>query len=798
MKLWVPSSEISDLSLVGGKGLHLQKLTRWGAEVPEFFVLTTHCYRQFTSRREISSELDSKFKEFFSHHPVIALRSSMIAEDQQDSSFAGLFETKLDVNASNWKEALLHIYRTVISARVQEYVERKNLSIDLQMAVVAQAQVNVEKSGVLFTRSPVAPTSAMAIDAAFGMGEGVVSGHSQVDHYQLTRRGEIILQLKNNPLSVLDAREIEELIKTSLHLESEIGLPSDIEWGFKESKLYIFQIRPITREFEPLTYFIDTNLSESYPGTVSPFTAAFVRKAYENVFRESAELLGAKDKRLETLNNHYRKLISCVDDHLYYNLEHYYAVLRALPGGEKNIISWHKMIGGKLTGDEVPRHSTELTYAENLQTLFSMGKLALKHQQVFSELLKRLEIKRDEIVLTHSKLETSDQIITQLSKLTGEPLGFGLTVINDVFIMMGLSVLTKAFKKKGIDEENVIDVLKTSEGVDSLKPLEYFDNLVKRVPERFIKQFDGLAQEPGFEPYKEIFSTLKEMGFQDEVTLVEQFLHLYGDRSFEELKLESLPLRNNPRLFVDLLKWAKINPSLVKKSHSQDLKLDLSWKEKKFLKFTRECIATREATRLWRGKFYHLLRMLILQLGHQLKVEDARWNEFSVLDFFSLNHDEWLMFKNGDLRFEQVRNLILTRRPWISKRQQYPEMIIWVASENLPTLGMGVANSEISGQGVSPGIAEGVALVLENPNEALVSDLKDFILVTKNTDPAWVYIMSRSLGLISEKGSLLSHTAIIGRELSIPTIVGVRSATYKIKTGDKIRMDATTGKIVIL
>jgi phosphohistidine swiveling domain-containing protein len=169
-----------------------------------------------------------------------------------------------------------------------------------------------------------------------------------------------------------------------------------------------------------------------------------------------------------------------------------------------------------------------------------------------------------------------------------------------------------------------------------------------------------------------------------------------------------------------------------------------------------------------------------------------------VLDFFSLNHLEWVSFKKGEISFDQVKELILVRRVWQTKRQQYPEMIHWVEGEKLPVLNASNLSSEISGQGVSAGITEGIALVLENPNEALESELKDFILITKNTDPAWVYIMSRSLGLISEKGSLLSHTAIIGRELSIPTIVGVKHATNKIKTGDRIRMDATTGKIKVL
>src|SRR5690606_4165526 len=118
--------------------------------------------------------------------------------------------------------------------------------------------------------------------------------------------------------------------------------------------------------------------------------------------------------------------------------------------------------------------------------------------------------------------------------------------------------------------------------------------------------------------------------------------------------------------------------------------------------------------------------------------------------------------------------------------------------EKLPKLTQQLEPSGIVGQGVSPGTATGTALVLDGPHQALDSELTDFILVTKNTDPAWVYIMSRSKGLVSEKGSLLSHTAIIGRELNVPTVVGVRGATQIIKTGDRIKIDGVTGKIEIL
>ena len=793
MKFISSAHDKAPVEVVGGKGSHLQKLVSWGAPVAPFFVLTTECFLYYVKNQNLPSEVEDRFKEFFREHKSIALRSSMISEDNADSSFAGLFDTILDVTETTWKSSLFKIYASVHSDRVKEYIQKKNLKVDLQMAVVAQEQINVDKSGVLFTRSPVAPTSAIAIDAAFGMGEGVVSGHSDVDHYQYTRNLELIHLRANNSKRVLEEKEIHELIATSLKMEKEIGIPSDIEWGFKGDKLYLFQIRPITRAFEPLKFFVDTNLSESYPGTVSPFTASFVKKAYENVFRESAIIMGAHGERLKSLNYHYERLISSVDNHLYYNLEHYYAVLRALPGGEKNIVNWHKMIGGEISGVEIPYYDTKLTRFETVVTYKELIRLIINRRKIFNPLPGNYEMLRNEIERDVHNLKGSRETIHYISELIQRPLGFGLPIVNDIFVMMGLGILTRSLKKKGVREEEVIDLLKTSEGVDSVKPLEHFNQVVSELSDSFLEAFGRCDLKVGFHPYEEIFKQLTADGFENEVSKLRDFLDKYGDRSFEELKLESLPMKNNPVLVNQLLTWAKKNPSIVKTSHHEIPKLQLSGWEKKVVRFTQDSIAVREATRLWRGKFYHLFRQLVLKLGQQLMQEDPSWKEFSLLDFFSLNYVEW-----SKLSKEECQKLMRERRGWQTKKQHYPEIIPWLESEPLPTLDTVFSSDGLIGQGVSPGITEASALVLENPNDALSSNLKDFILVTKNTDPAWVYIMSRSLGLISEKGSLLSHTAIIGRELNVPTIVGVKSATQKIKTGDRLRIDATKGTIEIL
>lgn len=789
MKLIYRSNELADINEVGGKGHHLQKLVGWGAEVAPFFVISTKA-------NEILDPLvRNQIENFLSIHKRIVFRSSMIGEDNLDASFAGLFETILGVDAINWEESLKKIYSSLNSPRVQNYIAQKNIRHELKMAVVVQKEIQVEKSGVLFTRAPVNPTSAIAVDAAIGMGEGVVSGLVDVDHYLVTRLGEVIEGSDNK---VLNSEELALLIKESLRLEKNFGSPADIEWGFQAGKLYVFQIRPITRGFSGLKVFADTNLSESYPGSVSPFTASFVKRAYENVFLEAAKILGYQGERLNIIKRHCAHLIGAVDDHLYYHLEHYYAVLRALPGGEKNIENWHKMIGGKVEGINVPYHDTKLSHFELVTAAIKLVSFARRKKNIYPTFLKDLDTLSSDIKVDMTGLKTSDQTIHYLCHLMERPLGFGFTIVNDFFIMIGLGLLTSSLKKKGLHEDLIIDLLKTSQSLDSVKPLHAFNQLVLNLSEDFLREFDKLPSVAGFSPYEESFKTLAGKGWTQEITILKAFLDQYGDRSFEELKLESLPLKNDPELLKKLVRWGKQNISTEHHPKINSTQVDLSSFDHMVLKFTRECIEFRETTRLWRGRFYHFLRLLVIKLAEQLMKEDVRFQKYGPRDFFSINHHEWKLFSEKKMSADEIFKLMDTRE-WQNKHQSYPEFVCWTEDEKLPQFKISTSSTHsLKGQGVSPGIIEAVALVLENPTEILGEDLDNFILVTKNTDPAWIYIMSRSKGLISEKGSMLSHTAIIGRELGIPTLVGVKTATHQIKTGDRLRIDGSTGEVKIL
>ena len=140
------------------------------------------------------------------------------------------------------------------------------------------------------------------------------------------------------------------------------------------------------------------------------------------------------------------------------------------------------------------------------------------------------------------------------------------------------------------------------------------------------------------------------------------------------------------------------------------------------------------------------------------------------------------------------------RADWKNLKRDYPEFLV-IGIGEFPfksTIKLSHTEGTLVGRCASGGVVEGIPLVVDTPADAFNrKDLSDCILVTKHTDPAWVYIMARCKGLISEKGSLLSHTAIIGREMGLPTVVGVKNATKILVNIERITLNGDTGEVII-
>jgi pyruvate,water dikinase len=209
-------------------------------------------------------------------------------------------------------------------------------------------------------------------------------------------------------------------------------------------------------------------------------------------------------------------------------------------------------------------------------------------------------------------------------------------------------------------------------------------------------------------------------------------------------------------------------------------------------------LANRENMRFCRTRVYSASKDIFRALAdcmvkarHLVEIEDVFYLTMDEIKQYAmlgpLSMTETVEMRKAE--YAQYKDLILPDRIIYSKKEK-PDLTAYL--QDLTREGID-RTQVLSGVAVSKGVAEGEALVITEP--VLNADVKGKILVSKMTDPGWVFLMSQAIALVTEKGSLLSHTAIVGRELGIPVVVAVQDATQRIKTGEWIRVNGSSGTI---
>lgn len=308
--LWLDEIGSDDLGLVGGKGASLGEMTAAGLPVPPGFVVTAGTYRTFIEETEIDEELfeavdvdsedstalaeaEAKAKELILETKLpnevrdsilaayddleegdsfVAVRSSATAEDLPDASFAGQQETFLNITREDLVDRVKRCWASLFTQRAIYYRNEQGFDHDVvDIAVVVQQMVDAEKSGVMFTSHPSTGEPKIIIEAAWGLGEAVVSGSVSPDNYVVDRETNEVLEATvadkkiemvkdtetgktiereveddRRKVQVLDESEIEKLVDLGERAEDHYDEPQDIEWAIIDGEVYMLQSRPIT------------------------------------------------------------------------------------------------------------------------------------------------------------------------------------------------------------------------------------------------------------------------------------------------------------------------------------------------------------------------------------------------------------------------------------------------------------------------------------------------------------------------------------------------------------------------
>jgi len=786
---------------------------------------------------------------------TLAVRSSASDEDGVAHSFAGQLESYLGVAPNDVADRILDVWRSGFSERLLAYRAERGLTDPPGApAVIIQRQLDPVAAGVAFSADPVTGRRTVAVVASvWGLADALVRGDADADLFEIDRTDKIIrreiatkstasrrdpqspagilempVDAVNRDRPSLNEAQVLEVATQVRALARFFGHPVDIEWAWT-SNFWLVQARPITnlqKLPDPAgerAVWDNSNIVESYAGVTTPLTFSFARTAYEAVYREFCRLMGVSPRVIAANEHAFRRMIGLINGRVYYNLYSWYEVLALLPGFSINRPFMEQMMGVKegLPPDLVAGLQARQNKALDAWNFLRMLALMLVYTQTLPGMIRKfyarlntaLDDKRPGAVPL--AMQRPDELVRYYRSLESQLLDrWDAPLINDFFAMIFYGLLRKQATKWCSDTDGTLqnDLIASQGGIISAEParqLRQMAEIASRNPE--------LVRLLIAAPAADLMRVLDRS--PELVAKVKSYLDKFGDRCLEELKLETETLADDPTwLLRSIGQLAQQGPiayadrgeamlgtdaeALVRERlQKQPLRLAIFlW----ILRHARARVRDRENLRFERTRLFGRVRRVFLELGERFTGEGVLQHP---RDIFWLEVPEVLRYVEGIAASTALAGLVEVRRAEFARYR-----LLTPPADRFETYGavylgnqfqssLTIAPPEIGGDsrqgiGCCPGVVSGPVRVVRDPRG--VSLAPGTILVAERTDPGWILLFPASAGVLVERGSLLSHSAIVARELSIPAVVSVPGLTSWLSDGDEVEFDGRSGLIRLL
>jgi phosphohistidine swiveling domain-containing protein len=848
-----PKSAAEDAAW-GGKGRALFRLSKAGFNIPEWFAISPDAYSKEGLSSELSDAIRAAAKELVGINGFLAVRSSAGDEDGTSHSFAGQLESFLYIAPDDVPGAVAKVWQSGFTERVLAYRREHNVAgLPRAPTVLVQRMIDAESAGVAFSADPVTgDTNTSVVSAVWGVGSALVSGEVDADTWHVSRDGAILkryIACKSTAHDYSGAKmlsreiasqpaladtQIKEVADLACRCEKHFGAPQDIEWALLEGKIYLLQSRPITTiakktESEGAYLLWDnSNIAESYGGVTTPMTFSFARHAYDGVYRQFCKILGVSPALTQANEEIFPRMLGLIRGRVYYNLLNWYRLLAMLPGYNFNRGFMEQMMGvrealpeefsKKITANAAPSSRAQ-KLADALRLAYSVLKILFNHftlrrqiRRFYARLNTALgqgpvplkEMRADQLLVAYRSLEKS--LLSQ----------WDAPLVNDFFAMIFYGSLRKTCEKWCNDGSLQNDLLAGEGGMISAEParrLRTMGDMARNDPELANLLRDGSPQE--LETFIERRPTF--------AAEYHAYLDKFADRCLEELKLESPTLDDDPLLLLRSIgHLATADPAHHNPGAPATVRAiaELCVRERLrghpvrrvifnwVLRHARMRVRDRENLRFERTRVFGRVRRILLELGNRLTdqrvLDDAR-------DVFYLELDEVLGFVEGTSTTTDLRGLASVRKAEFARHLAAPPPPSRFATRGIVPLDasdfsrVGSAHHSTSahipadtsderkGIPCCPGRVRAQVCIIRDPRGATLP--RGRILVAERTDPGWIMLFPSASGLLVERGSLLSHSAIVSRELGIPSIVSIPGLMSFLSDGDAVEMDGATGII---
>lgn len=834
-------AKIEDL---GGKAYNLIHLARLNFKVPKFFVLTTEFFKEFLGEdlkkykellenydeesrikitniikeREFSPELrkiiKNRLSSDFSESDLIAVRSSATDEDSDSYSFAGMLESFLNVKQDdNLFASIKSCYLSNFSTRAMKYREKHKLINDsISMSVILQEMIDADYAGVMFTSNPQTnnPDETM-ISLVKGLGEKLVKGEVDSSDYIINSLGEIVYMDLEKHLEVSNELVLE-LYNSGQDIEKSYAVRrgQDIEFCIQDEKIYILQSRVITNynyvdKNKFRTILDNSNIIESYSGVTTPLTFTFAREVYSKVYNQTLNNFYIPKDAIDGIQEDLNNMLYFYENNIYYRLNSWYKMTALYPGYEKNKKYMENMMGVKMGLNESKQEARTRVikiYSRFIYKLVMMKKDSRKFLNKFNRITKPYYNKdfkgKSNLELLGIYKELEEGILDD----------FIIPITNDMGAMVFYGILTDKIKKLDVENaEGLISEILSQQGeVESVnQSLDIID---------IVEEIKNNEELYNYFKEREIEDLILDLDKDDGIFLkINTYLENYGPRSMDELKLETITMLEDPTfLFETIKQYLNLETSAEtykpSKSNQAEEKIYSNYNfiqkpmMKTLVKITKYFIKNRESLRLRRTYIYSIVRKIFIRVGINFEKKKIieEWG-----DVFYLSKDEiYQVINQKDYDSSKIQETINKRKDEYAhnKNKSTHERIYFYGDVNpsnaLPVFSRQETKEEegvLSGVPGGGKVVTGIVKYVENPKYA---NVEGYILMAKRTDPGWTVLFPMAKAIIIERGSALSHSAVIAREMGLTLVVGVRGLTGIIKDGDRVKVDGVNGTIEVL
>ncbi|HVS35897.1 MAG TPA: PEP/pyruvate-binding domain-containing protein [Gemmataceae bacterium] len=815
----------SDADAVGGKGLSLGLMASAGLPVPPGFCVTSEAYRRWrgqslTDGHELGQRIADAYR-VLGGGPV-AVRSSATAEDGSAASFAGQQETYLGVQGDmEVCAAVCRCWASLQTERAVAYRKRQGVSDDgLAMAVVVQRLVPAEAAGVLFTRDPLdAEGRRMLVEASWGLGESVVSGRVTPDRFHIDRDTGAVLERHIHPKTIqttaegqqtvppekqnqpcLDDAQLALLAELGRQVEAFYGDARDVEWAWADGRFWLLQARPITaagadereqvrrEEIAALTAKADANgtvwarfnLAESLPEP-TPMTWAITRRfmsgrgGYGLMYRD----LGFKPD-------------ASVDDDCSYDL------IAGRP--YCNLNRDLRFYAGWLPYE----HSFARIKKDPQKAFYPMPRLNVARfgPRFWLTLPFRLPFLVAESVASGLKLSRTMRDFADRFRKEVLPAFAAEAAKGEAEDLASLDPPALLERLEQWTRRTLVDFAR-----DSLKPTALAAIAMRAVEDklrphlgagRVAAAVGALTTGVRPDPEADLPSAMNELAAGRLERVV--FLQHFGWRGNREMELAEPRWSEDPAA-LDQMATTKGEPGASAPGDNREQAAAAEWQalivEGKFapedlqalrpdVLSMQNYVGLRETAKHYLMRGYALIRRILVELDRRYRLGGG---------VFYLTPEELPQLIEG----KDLADLIAKRRRrrTTALSLEAPPVLF---SDDLEAIGRPVVIAgaeEMKGAPLSAGVAEGPALVLDQPRtDAIPAD--PYILVCPSTDPAWVPLFVRAKGLVMETGGVLSHGAIVAREFGLPAVAGLPDVVRRLRSGQRLRIDGGRGTVTVL